>query len=525
MLEVELKFQIPARAQAAVRKAVGTAGAVRERLQAQYLDTPEGHLARALAALRLRREGGAWVQTFKAQGSSPMERLEHEVVLPDGEAAPALDLARHANTPAADALCRALGLPAAQGDGSGAGLGVVFETDIQRTRRRVRLPQGEVELALDEGVVRAGEAHWPVCEIEFELVQGDPSALLELASQWVNKHALWLDVRSKAERGHLLAKGRWASPPDRGSLPVVRKGVRPEALVQRLVAALLSQMLANACVLADPAIPTLPEQAEYLRQWRMGVRRLRTLLQCLPLPAASGLPTQPAWGEALAELSRALGGVRDDDALAQHVLPRLVEAKAPWTQVIPEAESAREMAGAEARSPHFNLLVLQLLAYSQMPLPEAPPLACVLAGADRGPGASVVPVAVTPGVRKWLRPLLGALWEPILRSVRKLGTLDADERHRLRRRIKRLRHALEMTAGLWPTKPLERMLAVLCDAQDALGEDHDLQLAMDRFTQAASLEPRAWWAVGWLEATAAQQLDDDLQVVRRLLKAAPCWAD
>lgn len=157
MVEIELKFQVPAGAEAAVRRAVGTAQARQQRLRARYLDTPDHRLARSRAALRLRDEGAHWVQTFKAEGDNPMQRLEHEVELPGGEPPPDPDLARHANTPAAEALARALGMTVLAGDGRAQGLALHFETDIQRLSRVVRLPGGtRVELAFDVGVIRAG---------------------------------------------------------------------------------------------------------------------------------------------------------------------------------------------------------------------------------------------------------------------------------------------------------------------------------------------------------------------------------
>ena len=104
MVEIELKFQLPAAAREAVRAELAEAGARVQRLQAAYVDTPDRALARARSALRLRREDGAWVQTLKAQGAGVLVRLEHNAELPSdaggaGEALPALDLGRHLGTP------------------------------------------------------------------------------------------------------------------------------------------------------------------------------------------------------------------------------------------------------------------------------------------------------------------------------------------------------------------------------------------------------------------------------------------
>ena len=51
-----------------------------------------------------------------------------------------------------------------------------------------------------------------ICEVEFELKQGSAQDLILFSKTWVEKYQLWLDVRSKAERGNLLAIGKKVSP-------------------------------------------------------------------------------------------------------------------------------------------------------------------------------------------------------------------------------------------------------------------------------------------------------------------------
>src|SRR5262249_14765422 len=111
------------------------------------------------------------------------------------------DPALHAGTPCGDALAKCLEASAAPA------LLPLFRTDIRRRTRQVRTRQGVVELAFDEGAIVAGERRLPVCEVEFELVSGSPPAVVARARRWVLRHSLWLDVRSKAERGDLLARG------------------------------------------------------------------------------------------------------------------------------------------------------------------------------------------------------------------------------------------------------------------------------------------------------------------------------
>jgi triphosphatase len=258
MFETELKFQIPSASLAGVQQALAAVEAGRVRLRARYFDTPGRHLARAAMALRLRLEGDRWVQTLKGRGDGMLQRLEHEVVL-DGIAAsdlPALDLSRHDGTPAGLALRRALG---DQADA----LACRYETDVSRTLGHVvtAAPAGStVELALDLGEIRAGSAVWPLQELEFELKTGPVDGLLALAAAWAGPHGLWLDVRSKAERGERLASGIVVGPAhaDEPGTP----------------AAVLAGVLANLSDRADPRAVGQDLRAHH-QQARAGLARLR----------------------------------------------------------------------------------------------------------------------------------------------------------------------------------------------------------------------------------------------------------
>ena len=123
MTEYELKCQVPPQAVAAVERALSTATAHRVHLQAIYHDTADRRLAAAGLALRLRKEGRRWVQTLKGRGDGLLGRLEHNAELPAARGTPVVDAARHAGTPAGDALQAVLG---------DAILVPIFETDVRR---------------------------------------------------------------------------------------------------------------------------------------------------------------------------------------------------------------------------------------------------------------------------------------------------------------------------------------------------------------------------------------------------------
>jgi inorganic triphosphatase YgiF len=473
MREIELKFQIPAAARTGVRRAVATASAQRLHLQARYFDTPDGRLAAAGLALRLRKEGRQWVQTLKSGGDGLMERGEHEVILPATRQAPALDVSRHAGTPAGAALERVLG-------GDGASLAENFATDVRRTRRQVRVAGGAlIELALDEGEIRAGGGRLPVCELEFELLRGSAAALPAHAARWVQRHGLWLDPRSKAERGLRLGQGAATGPAVKAAPPFLDPGMDGAAALRAMLATALRQVLANACELADGC-----GTPEHLHQCRIGLRRLRCVLRDFaPLAGEAAQPPVTDWQERIGSLFGRFGVARDRDALREKLLPQLAAAGAPLAD-LPALDGVEEDPGAVLRERGTNCLWLEILEYVHQP-PEP-------ADAD-----------AAPPLRDQLRATLRRLRRRAARQAEQYATLDEAGQHLARKRLKRLRYGAEFCSSLYPAKAVARYLAVLRPAQDALGDANDLVVARALFEQQLASDPRIWFALGWLAARRA----------------------
>lgn len=476
MQEIELKFQIPREREAGVRRAVATSSSRVQRLQARYFDTPDRRLAAAGFALRLREEDGHWVQTVKARGDGMMQRGEDEVCVPAGPEPPALDLARHAGTPAAAAL-RGL-LPG----GAETELVEVFATDIRRTRREVRTAgAGLVEIALDEGEVRGADAVAPVLELEFELLRGPPAALAALAARWVVRHHLWLDVRSKAERGGRLARPLAPVPAMKSTRPFLHPVMSGEQALRAMLANCLEQVLANASEVASGS-----GTPEHLHQCRIGLRRLRCALRDFaPLAGDAAPPESAAWQAQLSVLVRRLGGTRDRDALQEQLLPALVAAGAPFRELPPSAGAAEDP-GAVLREREAGGLWLAMLAYVHA---EA---------------TQVAPEDTPPALRRGVGATLHRLHRQVAREAAHYAELDEAGQHRIRKRLKRLRYGVEFCSTLFPAAAVGRYLAAVRPAQDALGERQDLRVAQSLFQEQLPADPRAWFAIGWLVARRAQ---------------------
>lgn len=487
MVETELKFQVPAAEREGLQRALATSTARSIALRALYFDTPDRRLARAGLALRLRKEGTHWVQTLKGHGASAMDRREHELRLDATRGTPRLDTARHDGTPLGAALAAALGDAAAA-------LTVVFETDVLRTLRLVRHQGALVEVAFDVGEIVAGANRLPVCELEFELKRGPAAALLGLATRWLPRHGLWLDVRSKAEQGDRLARGLHAGPAVQATAPKLKNDMSADAALRCIVAACLAQVLPNAADVAGGVGG--PEQ---LHQLRVGLRRLRSALRVFGKLSAA---VDAAWEPALAVLFRALGAARDRDALAESLLPELQRAGAPMTELLPvpgEGDPATALRAAPA-----NTLMLDLIGFAH----GAPAAAELQAAAPRPDLLSLV----APRLRRMRRQLKSD-------AAMFVNGSDA-QRHRSRKRLKRLRYSLEFAAGLYAPKALKRCLAQVREAQEVLGRYNDLVVAEQAFRAQLEHDPRAWFAIGWLTARRKRQIPQAAKALARVARAA-----
>jgi triphosphatase len=496
--EIELKFQIPAPALAAVRRAVKTATAQQVRLQARYFDTAERQLAKAGIALRLRKEGRQWVQTAKARGDGLMQRLEHNVPIA-GAGEPTMDIARHDGTPTGEAMRRALPDPGA--------LKLLFATDVRRTHRRLHRAGATVELALDEGVIVDGEATLPISELEFELLRGPAQPLLDVAARWVQRHGLWLDVRTKAEMGDRLSRAALGGPAVFATpLRLSAQLDAPQAL-REMLRNCLAQVLPNASEIGAGRFGP-----EHVHQLRVGLRRLRTALREFgDVASDAGRPERNAQRDvALKRVFTRLGETRDRDALAASLLPALQAAGAPSIE-LPSAQATLDP-GELLLGTEFNRLMLEIIGLTQ-------PLALLPAvGA-----ASEAPLPATPLLRPWLQARLKRLRRQVVDDGARFAEIEEVLQHRVRKRLKRLRYCAEFAQGLYKPKAVKAFLKVVRRAQDALGEYNDVLVAQAAFRQRLAQDPQVWFALGWLAERRQVVLERCVSSLHALADARRFW--
>jgi inorganic triphosphatase YgiF len=489
MSELELKFQVPPHAVAALRAELHRRGGHVVRMTALYYDTPGFDLAKKGLSLRLRREGAAWMQTLKAAGSSTVHRLEHNVALrANGAATPTLDLHRHDGTGPGEALRKLVG-----GDAQDAQLAVRYATDIERLVCDLRLPDAIVEAAFDAGTIRSGERSERICELELEYKSGAIATLFELARLWRAHGNLRLDTRSKAARGVSLARDDGFGPAVKARKPQVFAGIRGTPFVRAVLRVSLDQVLANAS-----AVGAGSTDEEHIHQLRVGLRRLRTALRELaPLDARIA----GDWEKPLAHSFALLGDVRDSVTAARAVQPLLELAGAPR---VDWSTAANADPVAVVQDAQFQAVLLDLLSFALQD--------------DDGPQPRT-----HADLLAFLAARLSRLHRRVGRAARRFERLPLEDQHKARKRLKRLRYLAEFAGPLYDRGAVKRYLAHLEPAQDALGKHVDIAVAMERFRKHRDVDAPALFAARYLEGYLGNTARLAHAALQEPARAQPFW--
>ncbi|MFT3800693.1 MAG: CHAD domain-containing protein [Burkholderiaceae bacterium] len=521
MTERELKFQVPHACRDALRARLSALPAPhRRRLVSIYVDTADGCLARHRVALRLRHDGERWEQTLKAAGDAPVDRLEENVERPgdwppDG---PPIDPSLHAGTPAFDRLRAALA------DSAEPTLGAVFVSDFVRLHADLIVDDARIEIAFDEGELRAeprgaspheaaangtGVPTLPIRELELELKSGPSRALFAAAADWADRHQLSIDTISKAARGERLARGRLDAPQaTRARIVEFERGQRPDGrtLLRRWTAVCLEQVLDNASLLAAGEAPA---DVEVVHQLRVGLRRLRSVWRELGRCAGTDIDWQPAAGE----LFDALGRLRDRDAAVARFAAAI--AAAGGRPLDPDEQASGPDLRERIAARPFQHAMLSLLAFAL----EDDDAGARAGGGGGGSGGGGGGGGDRDGIGLVVRRLR-KLHRGLRRAARRFDELSDDDRHRVRKRAKRLRYLAELARPLLSPDDADALLKRLGRAQRRFGDYQDLRTAVDAYRDAArGGRHDAWFGVGWLQAQRPRHIARCHDALRRLARA------
>lgn len=445
-IETELKLRIAPESLArlkrhALLKTHQAGRVVTRRLYSIYYDTPKLDLHRGQMALRLRRAGRKWLQTLKGGGSVegglhrrneweiPLSRAELDFSMPEwGEHLPSKWQGK---------------------------LQPVFVTDFSRSSRMVDWQGALIEVCMDRGEVRTEQHSAPICELELELKSGDPQPLFGLALAILEIVPFELEAVSKAESGYRLLVGAVAQPVKGVAPDISRIDTLPRVL-QTLIWSCLSHLQDNlyGAMWSD--------DAEYLHQTRVALRRLRVVLRMTEKIRADG--ELSALCREVAAMCVALGEIREWDVfIAQTIRPMCARMAGHGGLQALLAYSERQRnechvaLRGESQSRDMQRLILRFSIWMN--------------------GAYWQHQDAAPQTRDFAVYRLRQLSKRFARAARQLNTLDAARLHTMRILAKKLRYSAEFFSGLYGKKKSGSFLASLGEVQEVLGKINDVAVA------------------------------------------------
>jgi CHAD domain-containing protein len=119
---------------------------------------------------------------------------------------------------------------------------------------------------------------------------------------------------------------------------------------------------------------------------------------------------------------------------------------------------------------------------------------------------------------------LDRLHGQLRRDAKRFKDLAQAGRHRVRKRLKRLRYLGELVAPLYKSARVERFARALEPAQDALGSYIDLVVSTRLAHETIDAgDARAWFNVGWLRAQQPRAIERCGKRLREVVAADPYW--
>jgi triphosphatase len=396
-----------------------------------YFDTNDRRLWKEGYTLRIRQVGDIRTQTVKATGPnrSLFARSEWETPL-DGDE-PVLD---HTS-------------PLTGEFGGDLKLDPVFEVVIARRLWNVAEGHSHIEVVLDEGDAISGDRRSAIREVEIELKEGSPSDLFLFARKIDAVAAFRFGVRSKAERGFLLAEAqKLVSKADSVDL---ERSMDAAAAFKAIALSCIRHFRLNEDILLQRRNP------EALHQTRVALRRLRSAFSLfknvLPGEEPKRLNQELRW------LAAILGEARNIDVLLTNatdvdLVSKLKMARAAaYRNAIDALDSSRSRA-----------LILDLINW----------LEC----GDYLPGNGSVSADV-PSATDFAVRVLEKQRNHLKKDGRALSKTDDEHRHDVRKDAKKFRYAAEFFASLFDDKRGARRHRKFLDAmetlQDKLGALND----------------------------------------------------
>jgi CHAD domain-containing protein len=360
----------------------------------------------------------------------------------------------------------------------------LYETDLKRLSVDLRTRRGMINYAIDTGSISTSEKETdplltalghtveplklPVTEIELELVSGSNMALIEAGTRLVRDYGVWLDVRTKSMRGDSLAKAKLIMAPAKAQSVKISDDLSLEEFFETVRKECVRHALVNASQLASEE-GYLPE---HIHQLRVALRRLRTALKLFSRVKNFEVQT---WSDHAKFLAAQLGKNRDIDAMSESIWPELRKINAPLVEF--SAQEGIQSPALIVREGKIQSWFLELIGRDLQSSEQN----------TQSHWSAILPIII-----KWQKKCA--------KRAKNFASLTVEERHELRKKMKRLRYSLEFIESECKSAKFRHFSKVLARAQTELGTYNDLQVALENYRAIVTHDPAAWFAVGWLIA-------------------------
>lgn len=469
-------------------------------LRSIYFDTPDHRLRRAEISLRLIADGNGWLQTVKT-GTEVANGAVHPVAQETAVSGPEPAIPAIADTRLRRRIARAV---------KGSTLEPVFETVVTRTTRHLHADTTDMKLVLDDGVVRSGKVEEPFCAAELELTSGAADGLLDTAAKLFSGEPVRLARSSTAGMGYDLALGRkdgGAAPARADPLQLGADSTCAEAFLLFLASA-TTQIAANRVAVLDNDDP------EGAHQLRVGLRRLRTALRAFrplnDMPAMAQIETRAR------ALARIAGELRDADVLIDAIyapVAGLIQGHSGLAPLRDALLAHRARKREEVRS------ALNGVEWSTLQLHLA-----------LGPHIIQDSKRLDQPVVAFARSALAKGWKKAARYGKHLDALDDEQRHEMRKSLKRLRYTVEIFGSLFKANEVSKFVKELKKLQDVFGYLNDVVAAQqlnaiceERCRDSRDAQRAAGYILGWHNAQLQHRWKAARKGWRRLEARSGFW--
>ncbi|GGC56994.1 CYTH and CHAD domain-containing protein [Chelatococcus reniformis] len=487
--ETELKFELDANGADRLRATPliqSVPAGKQQLLVSTYFDTPDRDLQKQGVSLRIRRQGRRLIQTIKAEvgNGSLLDRAEWESRVTSSEP----DRSQFEGTALAS-LADAELVP-------------LFVSRVERSVHAIRRAGAHIEFAIDSGRIEAcaptqGASAAPVSfvEVELELKRGAPAALFDVARELNRSVPLRLGLMTKCGRGYMLLDAQPAQISKAEGVDLDPDMSVRDAF-QALARECVRHLVANAPALLER------REVEAVHQMRVAIRRLRAAMSLFRAVLRDGqsehIKNELRW------IGRQFGEARNLDVFIADVIEPMLEShpgEPGMAELLdyfqPQRATAYDKVLSITRGERFAAALIDTLAWIEV-------------GDWANETDEAHRLKLLRPVRKLAAAELSRRWRKISRKGEHLKSLPADERHKLRIDIKKVRYAAEFFATLYSGrkagKRRKRLQQLLAGLQDSLGELNDMAVNHQAEVQLTRVEGRGGAAVARRRAYAAGML-------------------